>query len=487
MTTAGPTVPRQTLPPAPQEPTEQQRQRFQSDAYGYLDDLAGRLGSMFTLRLGALGNEGLTRHQNNGSWVFLCRPDQVREMYSADTENVSGAAANAIFFGTDEASLAYLEGAAHRRRRKQVQPLFSAARDYVPLIAERTRAHLAGWPRGGAAELFPRLQELTVDIITEVVCGDYAAGSQTLIRELLPRTENGRLTRAELLDADRRIRAVIERELADQTAADQAAADQGQGPGPGPGSGETVSQVLRRLAAEGDQSLTPAVVRDEIFSLLYTGFSTTANTLAWALARIATDDLARQRLRAELTGAGLGGAAPTEPLTHRAINGLPWLDAIVSETLRLHPVTPLNGVRLVTRPLTVGGYLIPPGTVLVHCAHVLQREDSVFADAWTFRPERFLDQAPQAYSWGAFGGGSRTCVGKSYSRTEMRTILAVLVASVDLELANGLVAAQQQGFFMAPQDWLLGTVSDVPDVPGSPGSTDVPASTGSADEPRQHR
>lgn len=438
------------VPPTAPGDAQEHRSRFEDDAYGYLDELAAEVGSAFVLQLGAVGGEGQSGYEHNGDWLFLCTPELVQEMYGAETqaEAVSGAAANAIFFGTREKSVAYIDGEAHRRRRSQILPMFSSVSDYSDLITRTTLRHLRTWPRGEEIELFPLLQRLTIDIIVEVVCGDFPEDAKDRIRQILPLTETARVPRPTLLDADRRVRSVIQEVLAARRSSPNL-----------PGRGDaSVAARLIALAAEGDESLTDEVLRDEVFSLLYTGFSTTANTLSWILARIDTEPDVRSRLDAELreVNGGLHGAVRDGEVPDTG----PYLDAVISETLRVHPVTPLNGVRLLLRDATIGDLDVRAGTVLVHCAHVLQRDDAVFDEALTFRPERFLDNPPRPYAWGAFGGGRRTCVGKTYSRAEMSTILGVLLPRVEVRLSAGLPAPRQQGFFLAPEDWLRCRVID---------------------------
>lgn len=425
----------ESFPLGPMDTPKEQLARFNKDPYSYLEALENEYGSVFSLQLGSLGNESNVDVESNGSWVFLSRPHQIKIMYSADGETVSGALANKVFFGTNEESVAYIEGEAHRYRRSQLHPSFSGIRDYVSIIENVTRRCMANWPRQEPFKLFPELQKLTAEIIVEVVCGNLDKSDRAQLCAMMPKTESAHCTRDELREADRIIRAYIQDRISGYLERSDA---HGQ---------DDVFTTLLKLGAKGDESLSSEVVRDEVFSLLYTGFSTTANTLAWAFVCILSHPEVYQKLVKELDE-----KFPREHLRGESLRGLSYLDAAIKETLRLHPVTPLNGVRMVKKPLRIDEYLIPKGTILVHCAYLLQRSANVYEDPEKFLPERFLNKAVDPYVWGAFGGGSRTCIGRSFSREEMKLVLAIVLSTLRIELTGGIPGAKQQGFFMAPED-----------------------------------
>ncbi len=424
------------LPPGPKGPITEELARFNADPFGHLEALAAQYGTMFTLQLGDLGNEAVVEAENNGLWVFLTRPHQVRVMYEADDSVVSGAQANKVFFGTNEASVGYIDGKAHRCRRSLLHPTFNGSRDHSGLVREVAQRCMARWPRGEPFRLFEELQRLTSEIIVEVVCGNLSTEDRAHLSGMLPRTESARLSREELRGADVAVRAFVQGKVQGYLHDAQRAGS------------EDVLATLLRLGRDSDPSLTQEVVRDEVFSLLYTGFSTTANTLAWAFLRILGERTVLERVRRELDE--VVGAGPLGPAQ---LARLEYLEAVLKETLRLHPVTPLNGVRMLKQDLMLDGYLLPPGTILVHCAYLLQRSADVFPLPELFVPERFLGPKLEPYAWGAFGGGSRSCVGRGFSMEEMKAVLAVVLGALELErLERVLPRAEQQGFFMAPAD-----------------------------------
>ncbi|GAB3274562.1 cytochrome P450 [Parasphingorhabdus pacifica] len=430
-----PTTTEPAFPPGPTGSTGEQLERFNQDPFGRVLELEREHGTIFTLRLGGLGNEELVDIDNNGHWVFLSRPHQIKAMYSADAETISGAQANALFFGTNEKSVSYLDGKDHRYRRSQILPSFSGGRDYVSIISSAIDRNLSQWPRETPFALFPALQKLTSEIIVEIVCGNFDELDRVELAALMPRIENAHNTLDDVLEADGKIRSFVDARIDGHLVkSDEAGRDD-------------VLATLLRFAADGDASLTREVVRDEVFSLLFTGFSTTANTLSWAFLRILHHEDVYEELLREL-----GEDFRERPLRREAFSSRKYLEATIMEVLRLHPVSALNGVRMLREPLEIDGHLIPAKTILVHCAYLLQRSPEVYDEPERFTPERFMETSVSPYVWGAFGGGERTCPGRNYSREEMKIVLAMALSELRIEPVGEFPTSQQQGIFMAPED-----------------------------------
>lgn len=423
---------------------EQQSELFHQDPFGYVEKMQAEYGTIFTLELGALGNEGATSVENNGKWVFVSRPHQLKVMYGVDESVASGAGANQIFFGTDEESVGYIDGKPHRKRRGQIIPALSGKRDYVGLVAEVVDRCLRQWPRGEPIELFGRLQQITSEIIVEIVCGNFEEADRRELAVLLPSTEDGSLDREGAIAAERAVKSFVENRIPGHLAKSDRIGEY------------DMLATLLRYAADGDESLTDVVVRDEAFSLLYTGFATTANTLSWVFAEVLTDARVHDRLVGELDG-----RFRERPVQREPFGALSYAEAVINETLRLHPVSALNGVRIVNSPMEIDGYVLSPGTILVHCAYLSQRSAEVFERPEVFEPERFLDTRIDPYVLGSFGGGSRMCVGRNYSKEEMRVILALVLSAVRMSRDAGVPDARQQGLFMAPDEGMRCVVTDL--------------------------
>jgi cytochrome P450 len=176
-----------------------------------------------------------------------------------------------------------------------------------------------------------------------------------------------------------------------------------------------VLSLLLRARDEQGRAMTNGELRDELVTMLGAGHETTATGLAFAFELLLRNRQVLARLREELQ-AGEDDA---------------YLDAVVKESLRLRPVIDA-AERTLTVPRTVAGWLLPagvkvyPGIALVHL-----RED-LYERAHEFRPERFVDEGAESYSWLPFGGGIRRCIGAALAQAEMAEVLRVAVQAVEL-------------------------------------------------------
>ena len=145
--------------------------------------------------------------------------------------------------------------------------------------------------------------------------------------------------------------------------------------------------------------------------MLVAGHETTATALAWGLERLARSPAALDRLEAELDA---GEDA--------------YLDATACEILRVRPVVPF-ALRELTEPMRIGGFDLPAGVRAAPCGWLLHRRPDLYPDPDAFRPERFLEAPPGTYTWIPFGGGTRRCLGASFSMFEMKHVLRAVVSA----------------------------------------------------------
>jgi len=161
--------------------------------------------------------------------------------------------------------------------------------------------------------------------------------------------------------------------------------------------------------------MTDTELRDELFTMLGAGHETTATGLAFAFELLLRNPPVLSRLREELeTG-----------------NDDSYLDAVVKETLRLRPVIDA-AERTLTVPRTVAGWELPAGVKVYPAIALVHLREDLYPRAHEFRPERFVDEGAESYSWLPFGGGIRRCIGAALAHAEMAEVLRIVIPRVEL-------------------------------------------------------
>ena len=291
-----------------------------------------------------------------------------------------------------------LEGAEHRRRRQLLQPALDRRRieACAPSIVSRVDAAQSDWDDGARIHAHREMARLSLLV----------AGDVLLAADLEPKA-------SELVDALTTVMAAIPRLMPPLPGTRQARAltnvDKAI-------SG-LVAQRRRSPGDEGDllgalvaSDLSEKTVRGELlfFLLAATDESPSALEAAWYL--LARSRAAEERLLAELD-AELGGRMPT--LADRA--RLPYLDAVIRETLRLFPP-----VRLIDRcPVSdtrIGKARIRGGSNVIVSPLVTQREASLYERPSHFLPERWLSTKPRELPKGRTSHSARARMRASASR-----------------------------------------------------------------------
>lgn len=175
---------------------------------------------------------------------------------------------------------------------------------------------------------------------------------------------------------------------------------------------DILSLLLLARDEEG-RSMTDRELRDELVTLLLAGHETTATAVAWAVERLVRHPDKLARLVAEIDG-GEDDA---------------YMQAVISETLRVRPVVPLV-VRVLQEPLMVGGRELPAGARVAPSIYLTNRNPHVYDSPSEFMPERFLERSPETFSWIPFGGGIRRCIGASFATLEMKLILQTILGEL---------------------------------------------------------
>lgn len=178
---------------------------------------------------------------------------------------------------------------------------------------------------------------------------------------------------------------------------------------------------------------------------------TTASALTWACYLCAKHPEIQRELRAEIH-ANL--PSHESSITHDLLEGLPYLNGVCEETLRLYPTVPAT-VREAVADTTVAGYRVPRGTAFLLVPYAVNRHPNFWADPHRFAPERWIDEVPGVDGTGAgtktrrpnktggtstnfaeltFLHGPRACIGRDFAKAELRCAVAGVIGRFEIEL-----------------------------------------------------
>ncbi|WCJ35336.1 cytochrome P450 family 82 subfamily C polypeptide 4 [Euphorbia peplus] len=164
------------------------------------------------------------------------------------------------------------------------------------------------------------------------------------------------------------------------------------------------------------------------------GSDTTGNMLTWTISLLMNNPSALRKAQEELD-IHIGSERKVEISD---LKNLVYIESIVKETLRLHPVAPLSGPRESLEDCTVGGYHVAAGTRVIMNLWKIQRDPKLWENPNVFEPERFLrkhvdvDVSGSQFELIPFGGGRRSCIGSSFAFFSIHFTLSVILHAFDL-------------------------------------------------------
>ncbi len=187
---------------------------------------------------------------------------------------------------------------------------------------------------------------------------------------------------------------------------------------------------LKAQDEESGHRMTDQMLRDEAVTLFFAGFETTARSLTWGWYRLVKHPEVLARLTAEADEV-LDGKQPTPA----EMDKLTFTRMVVDETLRMYPPTALLARQNVDAD-EIGGYVIPPRSMVTLVPYVVHRTPAYWPDAERFDPERFTPEASAGrpkYAYIPFASGPRICLGNNFALMEMVYTFAMAAKHFQLQ------------------------------------------------------
>ena len=180
--------------------------------------------------------------------------------------------------------------------------------------------------------------------------------------------------------------------------------------------------------------LSDEEIREELDTIILGAHDTTKSTLAFSMYVLAKYPEVQQRVFEEVKE--VIGEDLNRDLNDRDIVHLPYLEAVLKETLRLYPPVPFVGRKLDSE-ITVGGYTFPKDADIVISPFLAGRNSKYFEDPLVFNPDRFLglQKTPQGFI--SFSVGARKCMGGNIALMLLKIIIAKLVVNYKISSVKG--------------------------------------------------
>lgn len=425
--------------PLPRPPWREQpghlRRIFQTP-HVVLDDLSERYGPVCGLGAGPV------------RMAIVGDPAALRELFAMPNSSFRwNHKFNVLGFVVGQQSMIVSDGDDHRRRRSSVQSAFSRRRlnGWIPMIVEQTDSAIdrliESTEPGTVVDMYPVGRALVLRIVVRSLFGERMSRRCDEIGDLFQRPQDylespairqlphpfPRTARARVRADRAALDAIIDAEIAYRRANP---------------SGDPLD-VLETLVADG--TLSDAEIRDQVATLIGAGYDTTSASLAWMLLRATLVPGIWDRLRTEadrVLGPPADMAATPDASSLAALD---LANRVMKETVRLHPAGVLSP-REAAVDVTVGGYLIPRGTLILWSAHLAGRHAEAWPSPQAFDPDRFVDmddeqRALAEMSWVPFGRGARNCIGFALAQMELTLIISRLAQRVDLTPVSDRVPA----------------------------------------------
>jgi cytochrome P450 family 135 len=393
------------IPPGPAAPSVVQVARWIARPTDFMNQTRRQYGDVFTVRFASVGRI-----------IFVSDPTLIKQIFTAPPDQLRAGEANwplIPVLGTRGTLL--LDGQEHLKRRRVILPPFHGERleRYRAMFAEVAARHIESWPKDEPFALLPKVQAITLELIMKVAFGEdeEPARIDRLATEMmgLIAASQSRLAQLPWMGYDfgrfspmgmfMRVRQRVDDLLYEEIRRrrERGGLDERH---------DVFSMLLQT-------DMTDEELRDELMTVLLAGHETTTTALAWAFERLLRHPGIYERLRTDDA----------------------WAEAVINETLRLRPPIPIVG-RAVKQDFQLDGYTIPAGETLAPCIWLTHRREEVYPEPYAFKPERFLEQGPETYSWLPFGGGTRRCAGAAFAQLEMNVVMKTIARMVDMEPAE---------------------------------------------------
>ncbi|CAM6104831.1 unnamed protein product [Calypogeia fissa] len=201
--------------------------------------------------------------------------------------------------------------------------------------------------------------------------------------------------------------------------------------------GDFLDVLLNRSGDKDDIKITDEIIKGIIQDTILGGVGSSASSVEWTLSEILRHPKILKKLQDELDIT----VGRERLVAEEDISKLPYLQAVVKESFRMHPATPMLIPRISLEACEIEGYYIPAGTHAFVNVWAIGQDSEVWENPQDFNPDRFLgnpiDVIGANFELLPFGSGRRKCPGINLGVIFVQYVLAVLLQNCDWSFPPG--------------------------------------------------
>lgn len=339
--------------PGPLEPASEQVRRYIESPIEFWEACAREFGLVVRLDFGSLGPV-----------VLIADPLLVRDVFRLPPQAFECSPYNEHYrYVMGDLSLLLQDGPTHRRQRRLVAPIFRHD-ELVPKVAaikKTVASAVHQWPIGRPFNPRPSMHEITAQVILDLIFANAESPGRAAIfaayRASVARQVGSWGPWRNFARMQPKIREVLAQEIVTRR-------ENPDIPG--------FLTLLSLARNETGALLTNQECEDHVFTFMVAGVDTSAISLAWAMHWLARTPDVKDKLSAEL-------ATASADETGEVLLGLPYLEAVFLETLRMYPIVPTPSGRKLLEEAVIAGVRFDRGTTLVPCTYLVHRREDLLS------------------------------------------------------------------------------------------------------------
>ncbi|KAL5993435.1 hypothetical protein ACLOJK_014360 [Asimina triloba] len=218
--------------------------------------------------------------------------------------------------------------------------------------------------------------------------------------------------------------------------------------------------IFMRLKDDDGKPYSDRFLRDICVNFILAGRDTSSVALTWFFWLLEQNPAVEDNILAEIRrivgerGCYAEGKDDT-PMVFRPdeVKRMEYLQAALSESLRLYPSVPVDHKEVVEDDVFPDGTVLKKGTKIIYAIYSMGRMEAIWGkDCREFKPERWLRDgrfmSESAYKFTAFNGGPRLCLGKDFAYYQMKFVAANIIYRYRVKVVENFPVAPKLSLTM---------------------------------------